>query len=576
MLQFADLPTDLFLSLVLSQKHRALFEINKAYHAILWAQGTKSYLLANPALISASYREHIAQNLDLKKWLQNLHKIIPTDTDHDSLIASAEKLTSAQDKKIFLCLFLNDILKTTQETWLKGQNIFPGFYSLYTNCHPSQTSVDSTPKKDIKFYYLHGARDFSGTDLRNANLCNINLTDSSLTGAVLSHANLINARLTRSNLTGADLSHANLTSADLTHSSLTGADLSHANLTSTKLTCVNLRSANLTNTTIVGAILDTNSFLAFYNAGIRNFNKITFIGIDLIGANLTGITIVGATLNHNSLLAFYNAQIRDFREVNLHFLTFSGNLSHLNLAGANLTGANLTGANLTGTNLTDANLTRVTIVAAKLDRGSFLAFYKAGIRNFSQVDLSGVDLTGVNLTDANLTGANLTGANLNNTDLTNVTLKDSIIQNTRFFNATGLFKAFAGNHTLKNFITFVPFLLTQDSQKMNENQKLAALLTKDYLKNNQRSHIFKAPPNQEHIITITILCKKLCTSNDPLCTHLNEAFSSKKLNPEGILYQIFSFANLCILDNPVDLDQLIERSLELPLPNQSATSSRIH
>lgn len=78
---------------------------------------------------------------------------------------------------------------------------------------------------------------------------------------------------------------------------------------------------------------------------------------------------------------------------------------NLNLIAANLRNVNLKGANLSGANLTKANLTRT---------------------NLSYANLSDTVITGANLTEASLVKANLTNANLSDVDLKQADLRGVI------------------------------------------------------------------------------------------------------------------------------------------------------
>lgn len=73
--------------------------------------------------------------------------------------------------------------------------------------------------------YAAGERDFSGTDLRGADL-----SEADLRGVDLSEANLREA-----NLSGANLSEVNLYKADLSGAKLHGASLRRANLRGARL-----------------------------------------------------------------------------------------------------------------------------------------------------------------------------------------------------------------------------------------------------------------------------------------------------------------------------------------------------
>ena len=110
-------------------------------------------------------------------------------------------------------------------------------------------------------------------DLRVAHLRQANLCDMDLSGAILSIAILCGADLTRVNLRGADLSSANLEKAILR-----GADLQGADLRGTKFTDSDLRQADFSDVDLRSGVL--------YNA-------------DLEGANLSGAN-PGSTLVYNA------------------------------------------------------------------------------------------------------------------------------------------------------------------------------------------------------------------------------------------------------------------------------------
>lgn len=129
-------------------------------------------------------------------------------------------------------------------------------------------------------------------DLREANLCGLNLSN-----ALLSHAILL----------GTDLSNANLSEAWLVEANLRGADLSDANLAGASLARAILSESTMVRT--IGGVVSSMK----YPANLTNAN--------LSGAYLGGATLEGA-----------------------------------DLSGADLSGADLSGATFVRTNLTRANL----------------------------------------------------------------------------------------------------------------------------------------------------------------------------------------------------------------------------
>ncbi len=95
--------------------------------------------------------------------------------------------------------------------------------------------------------------DLRGANLREADLSGANLSGADLRGANLSQTDLVVADLRRVNLSGADLSGADLSGADFTGADLSGSDLSEANLHDTKLIVADLRKAKLSHVKLKGA-----------------------------------------------------------------------------------------------------------------------------------------------------------------------------------------------------------------------------------------------------------------------------------------------------------------------------------
>ena len=102
---------------------------------------------------------------------------------------------------------------------------------------------------DLSYANLSGA----DTDLREAKLIHTKLRGANLTGATLvnadlRYAKLWNANLEKANLNNADLSQAVLFNANLKSAKLKGANLFNAGLVSARLDSADFRGANLINT----------------------------------------------------------------------------------------------------------------------------------------------------------------------------------------------------------------------------------------------------------------------------------------------------------------------------------------
>jgi len=96
--------------------------------------------------------------------------------------------------------------------------------------------------------YLGGVTSFDAHvfDASNVHmLCDTDLSNANLRGALLRETNLFNANLSHALLRGADLSNANLPEANLSGTELSGANLCGAHLHGADLSWAKLRGANL-------------------------------------------------------------------------------------------------------------------------------------------------------------------------------------------------------------------------------------------------------------------------------------------------------------------------------------------
>lgn len=160
--------------------------------------------------------------------------------------------------------------------------------------------------KELLRRYKAGERDFSGVDLRGANLSGVSRRfdiyaydepylqgiTSDLSGINLSGADLTEAYLSGVNLAGANLSHANLTRASLSKSNLTNTDLSGANLTkacleNAEFEQTNLRGANLLHAQITGV-----EFFAADVTGAIDVTTVDFGGTPIHGLVLDDGTVI--------------------------------------------------------------------------------------------------------------------------------------------------------------------------------------------------------------------------------------------------------------------------------------------
>ena len=186
--------------------------------------------------------------------------------------------------------------------------------------------IDVVPDKKLvkgePSYFLR-KRNFDYADFSDADLKQIDFSNSSLQGA-----NLIGSNLKKTIFRAASLQGANLGKADLQSTNLV-----MANLQGTMLRMANLQGANLFKANLQGAFL-----------GQAKLQSAIFLAAKLQGANLGKAKLQNADLRANLLGAY---------------------LWGANLQGADLNRANLQGANLNKTNLQGANLNKAKLQGAE-------------------------------------------------------------------------------------------------------------------------------------------------------------------------------------------------------------------
>lgn len=146
------------------------------------------------------------------------------------------------------------------------------------------TSLALLPRltaKELLRRYSIGERHFI-----NANLRQVILSESILSGVNLSYAKLSGSNLSYANISSADFTAADLSEANLNKANLSKASLVRTNMNKANLQQADLRGANLSNTCLNGANLD--------EADLRGANLSL---ADLRGASLSQINLHGANLN---------------------------------------------------------------------------------------------------------------------------------------------------------------------------------------------------------------------------------------------------------------------------------------
>ena len=177
-----------------------------------------------------------------------------------------------------------------------------------------------------------------GSDLTNANLPGVDLSNRNLEDLNLGGANLTQANFERSSLKGANLQGAILEGANLQGADLDGTRLEDANLEGADLR--GAREMAFARIKGTPAFLPDDPYCERGGPGVDLIFK-NLQGCDWAGANLVGARLVNSDLSNTSL------QGADLR------------LAHLintNLRGANLRGANLRGAGMLGADLQGADL----------------------------------------------------------------------------------------------------------------------------------------------------------------------------------------------------------------------------
>lgn len=173
-------------------------------------------------------------------------------------------------------------------------------------------------------------------------------------------------------------------------------------------------------------------FKQLYAAGFRNFLNLNLSNAKLTGTNFTGVILSGGILTKTTKLRganFTDADLTktDLTQVDLDWATFTR--THLTVEQA---------LNLVERypNIFLATQPIIAYPSHPLKRKELESLYKAGLRNFRDVNLSGVDLTGIDLRNTNLANADLTdtdlkGADLRGADITNAYLMRTTLTEAR-------------------------------------------------------------------------------------------------------------------------------------------------
>ncbi len=215
---------------------------------------------------------------------------------------------------------------------------------------------------------VHELRDFRNAgrppqrNFRLRNLGELNYVLHGRTGQLGKAADLSEVDLSFTNLTGADLSRVNLASANLAGANLAGANLAGADLREAKLQGANLTGAilreaqlgqlDLTDVTFDPKVISPKERIKV-DLGDAHLEKAQLQRMDLKGTILAGANLAGADLSG-----------ADLRGVDLTAATLDqAILDHADLTGAVLTKAVLRSAHLSGTNVSGADLDGAILMA---------------------------------------------------------------------------------------------------------------------------------------------------------------------------------------------------------------------
>ena len=288
----------------------------------------------------------------------------------------------------------------------------------------TQVSFYYVTSTGAKFRHLNdgggGYVDFFMSDLTNADLSHAKLMEANLHSTNFTNAKFVQADLTNAttdhdevNFTGADLRQANLTDVWFNEADFTGADLRGANLTEADLTEATFHSADLSGLDLTTAYLASASFVGANMSG-ANLAGQTLWNRDFSDANLNGALLTSALLGG-----------ADFTGADLTAADFAGANLHSYLRAFNLGGCPV---NLPATWACRATNMGISYVIV----GPLVILHDADLRSG---DLAGVDLHNADLERAILIGANLTGADLQSAGLSAADLTDAVMTSANLYNA---------------------------------------------------------------------------------------------------------------------------------------------
>ena len=222
-------------------------------------------------LVAHGWIKQTTADFFVKQWCSLLSEI-----DKKPLVSYFQQADLLNNKQIKALIRLQKLKRqkvrfhhlAVEQGYLKQKTV--DFFLAYLFKIHDAKSISATKTYELLKNYSQGIKDFSGSDLRKAEIISVSLKDIVLDGSNLSRVDLSQANLSHSSLIGANLNLANLTKAILTE----------VNFTNSCLTQANLREAHLEKANFSSAILHGVDFQSSHLA------QANFVGADLTQARL--------------------------------------------------------------------------------------------------------------------------------------------------------------------------------------------------------------------------------------------------------------------------------------------------
>ncbi len=447
-----------------------MFRISFLFLSVLFlVAATFSVPFSPPA--EAYSRDHINKLIIEKKRVKDLKRTLATEIENDSL-TDAQKASLAP--KCLDC----DLSKYD----------FSSATSVCTTVDDEQVCEDLTELDDF---------DFTGSNLHEANLKEVNLRNASLlqtnvTAAKFNDANLRGVNLSNSTLThadfacadmqdvllgssaangamfrGADMRRSRIIFTDMCATDLTGVNLSESHIEAVNMAVAKLRETNFTNARMYVTMKDATALFTEYwhtPQAQRAF----------------------AAIRRTEGGSCYTPPSRQGSGEGTPLIPGKTDVSTAVLAGVNLSGSDLRGVNLRGRNLSGADLSHTDLREADLSNA-----------NLSRADLTRSNLEGANLDSANFNHANMPYANLKDADIENATFNDANLSSVDLRGVTSNSETSFSNTNLS---------YARDSNLINETNPLGTytnLPSTRWLVGSTHAYI---TPGVDMIVPITCIC----------------------------------------------------------------------